>query len=187
MKAVTVAAIQSVFALIATIINASMQAYGLSELNKSKVNNADIETAKKLLLASVIFQFVAAVLMTIVAILIIVNRQKLENHMNKLIYVALFLSGCFLLIGGALGASVAVRLQCYRSDDNVNNAWRMSAITAGVGVTATLSLLLIQSVLRKEKIKSKAYDYLARDKAKRRVRELGEMEVPFKPPVTPDN
>ncbi len=159
-KNTTIALIQSVIALLAILTNASLQSIGLSELNKSLVNNVDVEDAKKLLFTAIMLQFVAAVLMITVFVLLIVYREKLQQHMNKFIYVALTISGLLLLIGGSLGASVAVRLQCYRIDPNVNKAWQMASITSVVGIVGTIVLLLIQVFMQRETIKGAAREYL---------------------------
>ena len=159
-KHTTVALIQSIIALIAILANASFQSIGLSELNKAAKSNLDIEYAKRMLLTSVILQFAAAIMMITVSIVLIFNRQKLQQHMSKLIYFALIISGLLLLVGGSLGATVAVRLQCYRGDPHINKAWQQASISSVIGIVGTIVLLMIQAFTRKEELKGAAREYL---------------------------
>nr|QBK87827.1 MAG: hypothetical protein LCMAC202_01730 [Marseillevirus LCMAC202] len=159
-KHTTIALIQSVFALVAVVVNASLQTNGLLNLNQTNVDNQDIQDAKRFLLAAVIAQFIAAVLMITVAILIIVNKEKLQQQMSKFLYAALIISGLLMLVGGSLGAAAAVRLQCYKADMYVKKAWEMSSITAILGIVGTFILLLIQTFVKRETIKGIARQYL---------------------------
>ena len=191
-KNTTIALTQSVVALLAILINAILQSIGLSELNKSLVNNVDVEDAKKLLFIAIMLQFVAAVLMITVLILLIVYREKLQQHMNKFIYVALIISGLLLLIGGSLGASVAVRLQCYRGDPNVDKAWQRASITSVIGIVGTIVLLLIQVFTQRETIKGAARDYLTHEYIRRPThkpiqRPTHKVQMPNQKPVQMPN
>jgi len=160
MKNTTIALIQSLIALLAILTNASLQSLALAELNKSPLMNADVDDAKKLLLITVILQFVAAILMITATILLIIYRNKFQQHMNKFVYIALVLSGFLLLVGGSLGAAVAVRLQCYRGDPHVESAWQKASISSAIGIVGTILLLIVQAFTRKETIKSAAREYL---------------------------
>ena len=159
-KHTTIALIQSVFALVVVVINASLQTIGLINLNQTTIDNQDIQDAKRFLLGAAIAQFIAAVLMITVAILIIVYKEKLQQHMNKLLYAALVVSGLLMIVGGSLGASAALRLQCYKSDTNVQKAWEMSSITAILGIVGAFIMLLIQAFVKRETIKDIARQYL---------------------------
>ena len=159
-KHTTIALLQSLVGLMAIIANSSLQAIGLSHIRKATHNNPKIKEAERLLLISVVTQFVAAVLMVTALVLILVYRQKFQEHLNTLAYAALILAGVLLLVGGAMGSTVALRLQCYRADPHVNKAWEMATWSAVVGVLGAMMLLFIQTFVKRDSLKEIARNYL---------------------------
>nr|QBK87354.1 MAG: hypothetical protein LCMAC201_02640 [Marseillevirus LCMAC201] len=168
-KHTTIALIQSIFALIVLVINASLQVTGLVHLNQTTLDNQDIKDAKNFLLGAVIAQFIAIILMITVSILIIIYKAKLQLYMSKLLYTALVISGLLMLVSGSLGANAAVRLQCYKNDFYVKKAWEMSSISAILGIGGTFILLLIQAFIKRDTIKDIAREYLTTKVVKKQV------------------
>lgn len=158
MKHTTVAFTQSIIGLILIITMASLQAVALSELNKGTVDNADIKSAKKTLLISVIIQFVAALLFAISFIML--WRTVSSGSQSSVIYGALLVSGSLMVTGGALGSSAALRLQCHKSDANVKKAWKFSTYSAIIGILGSIFLLIIQTFARKEQIAQATHRFL---------------------------
>ncbi len=173
----TIALIQSVIALIVIIINASLQTMALTDLNKSNLTNEDVQYAKRILLIAIIAQFIAAVVMITVIVLILVYRNQLERYISMFVYSSLMLSGALLIVSGGLGATIAVRLQCYRSDPNVEQAWKAATITSVTGIAGALVLLLIQSFVKREKIKGMARQYLVQDAVSQKRPQLPQRTV----------
>ena len=153
MKVTTITLIQTVLALLIVVANAIFQTMSLLSLNKTTNSNADIDQAKKLLFVSIITQFIASLLLVIVAIVIIIYREKFQTHMNALIYFALIVGILLMLTGGSLGATAAFRMQCYRTDINVNSAWKQSMLTVLLGILGTMLTLIIHAFVRRGDIK----------------------------------
>lgn len=155
-----VAITQSVIGLLAILANAGMQTYGLLELNKYKppAPIPDIEEAKKLLLGAILIQFISGILMITALILFSIHREKFTS--NTFSHAILFLAGVLLLVGGSIGSTVSLRLQCYRSDANVAVAWNMATYSAIIGISGAILMLLIQAFVKRKAIKGKALQYL---------------------------
>ncbi len=156
----TVALVQSVIGLLAIITNASLQAYGLGELNKVSTSNAEINDAKNLLMGAILTQFIAAILMIVALVLLVIYRQKFQLYMDNFIYIALILSGLLLIVGGSMGSAVAMRLQCYRSDPHVQQAWATATYSAIIGIVGAIVMLTIQAFVKRDTIKDIAREYL---------------------------
>lgn len=150
----TIALSQSVVALIAIITDATMQAIAISQLNKTGQQNSAVHESKRLLWISVILQIISSLLMIGVFIICIVHREQLKAHMSKLIYASLITSGSLLLIGGGISANVAIRLQCYRQDPYINEAWKQATNSSIIGILGTISLLLMQAYIRKDNLRN---------------------------------
>ena len=160
MSSSTIALIKPILAVCVTILNASIQTYALLSLNKTTIENDDLSRAKKILLASVISQFVAALLLIAVAITVIVHRKKIGEYMSNFIYIGLVIGGLLMLTGGSLGAVAAFRMQCYRSDANVAIAWKWSSWTAVIGILSTMLMLVIQMFVKRKTIRETAIKHL---------------------------
>jgi MFS family permease len=159
-KHTTIATVQSLIGVLAILANAGMQAASLYYLNKTAVKIDDVDGIKKILIGSFVSQFIAAALMITALVMLIRNRKEYEKHMSKIVYGILIISGVLLLVGGSLGATVAMRLQCYRSDPNVEKAWRLCTISAVVGIMGAMIMLVVQGFARRKEIKQQVLRYV---------------------------
>jgi MFS family permease len=167
----TLVILQCLLALLITIFNASLQTASLVNLHKSKTDNADITLAKQYLLGSIIAQFTAGFIMLISLVVIFMNAEKFKEHMSKLIYFMLIVSTLIMFTGGIIGASVSTRLQCYRADKSVNDAWQSSSITAATGVLGFVLILFMQAFMGRQKIKDVVREYLLSEYAKQQLQQ----------------
>jgi len=165
MKNTTIALLQSILAFIIIIVNTGL--YFTVWLNLNKVNltvnneqTENVQKSKNLILISAILHIVFAVIIAIVTVSIVYNKQKLEEHMNILIYLALFLSCILMLASGIVGAIVATNLQCYKTDENIKKAWENASYTAVYGILGVILILLVQAFTRRSEIKLTALNYL---------------------------
>lgn len=166
MKRTNIALLQAFLALMVIIANASLHTMALIELNKmaslKPTDNgyAQIQNCKKILLIAIFVQFVAAVIMIAVSIVIIANKKSLDKHMSKLIYFALFLSGMLMLASGVIGAYVSSQLQCFKYLNHVDKAWNYTVYTAVIGILGVIVILITQAFIRRSSIKAATLRYL---------------------------
>jgi hypothetical protein len=153
MKVTTITLIQSILALLIVFSNAIFQTKALLSLNRATTTNSDLDQAKKLLLISVLTQFIASIILIVITILIIVYWKQYQTHMSKAVYFSLVMGILLMLTGGSLGAVAAFKMQCYRTDLNVNSAWKQSILTILFGLSGTMITLIIHAFIRREDIK----------------------------------
>lgn len=147
--------LQSLVALTSLFTNGGLMAAALIQINKTSVTNPDIDYAKSALIGTMISQFVVGMIMLVAMILLIVYKDKLSEKASKrLINVLMAIAGLTLFSGGAVSATISTRLQCYRSDANVQSAWKSSTISAIIGICCSVLLLAIQAMIKKDSIKN---------------------------------
>jgi hypothetical protein len=156
---VTAAIIQAFFGLTAIIASGALQAYALSEMQKSSLKTSDLDNIKQLLTGTVIAQFIAALIL-LVALIMILARGK-DGDVSGFAYTALIAAGLLLFASGVVSANIAMRLQCYRNDPNIQVAWQMSTYSAIVGIVGSILLLVVQTFVRKDTLRDKALYHLA--------------------------
>lgn len=161
MKHSTVGILQTIVAMLAIIANIGLQITGSIALGKATTDNPDIATAKRILTGSIITQILAVILIGSVLSVIVFAKDAFSGGTSVWIYIALVTAGILLLIGGSLGATVAMKLQCYRSDPNVQKAWQMSTISAVIGIVGAMLMLVVQGFLKREEIKVRVLKQLA--------------------------
>lgn len=168
MQNVTVSLLQVIVIFIMTLVNATLQTIAYRNIKKSQLTNSDITKAAKLLLGSLISQYVTAFVMIAVAAYMIANRNTAlnDNTQKVLVYGFLVLSTSALLTGGVIGASVSTKLQCFRNYNEIEQAWQKSTISATSGILGTVLVLLIQAFIRRDTLKKKALEYMQYERKK---------------------
>lgn len=147
--------LQSLIALTSLFTNGGFMVAGLVQINKTSVANADIDYAKSALIGTMISQFAIGMIMLVAMILLFVYKDKLSEKASKrLINALMAVAGLTLFTGGAVSATISTRLQCYRSDANVQSAWKSSTISAIIGICCSVLLLAIQAMIKKDSIKN---------------------------------
>ena len=149
-----ISTIQAVLVLIVTLLNASFQTYSLQQLRKTAVNDPLIDEAKNILLNTVITQYIIAVFVAIMAFILFAYRHRISESklVNVIVYLGLIVSTVVMFVGGVFGALVASKIQCFKQDKNVHNAWRYSTVSAINGIVGTILVLLVQGFIRRDNI-----------------------------------
>lgn len=149
--------LQSLIAVAGLLTNGSLMASSYVNAGKASVSNDDINYARNALLGTMISQFAVGVILIVAMILMMVYKQNLSDKAhNRLLNTLMTVAGLTLFSGGAVAATISNRLQCYRSDVNIQSAWRASTISAIIGICGSILLLAIQAVLKRDTIKKKA-------------------------------
>jgi len=169
MRNTTFALLQSILAFIALIVTTAFYSTALASLHKvdlppnSESEMSDnIKRSKKILLITIATQIAFALVIAGVSMVIVYNNEKLDKHMTPLIYIALVLSGLLLLASGVVGTIIAVNLQCYKFEKNIENAWTFSTYGAITGVVGSFLMLIMQGFTRRQSIKETALRYLSK-------------------------
>jgi len=154
---------QTFIALALTLTNASLQAYALAQINKADLKDSDLKVSevKNMLLGSVVSQFLTAILLMVIFVLLFVYREKYQKHIGWMIYAGLSISTFLMFVGGVIGATAATRLQCYKKLPHVYEAWRMSMLTGVMGILGTMMIMFVQAFLKRHEIKEQATKLLA--------------------------
>lgn len=157
----TVAYVQTVLILLLISTNAVLQSIALARLNKYEGDNESVAYARKILIASIAVHYITIVFIIACFIIYRMYSKSFEAHMATLTYTLLIFSSIVLISGGSLGATAALQLQCSRSDENIQSAWKMSTISSVIGIVGTVLMLSIQTFIRRNKLKEAARDYIS--------------------------
>ena len=172
MEANTVTSIQIVFIILLIFASAIMQTISLVNVDKASKSTAitadELKKTKDLLLISIIMQFVAVAIFVGVGIYMFTKRATMTKT-GTMLKIG-FIAGVFvLLVGGSIGASAAINLQCSKSDTHLKSAWDMSMISALIGIMGTMLTLVVYALRKRKTITDKARDYLMYDTKKEKV------------------
>jgi MFS family permease len=148
--------IQTVVALLAILVNASLQTRALKHLD----GKPEHTTTERLLVAAVATQFIAAAVIIVVFIGMVVYRDNFRAHHTIAIHVALVMCGLLLLVGGSLGAAVAIRLQCHKDDPELRQAWSLASASAVIGILGAFVLVAAQAIAKRAVVKRVIREYL---------------------------
>jgi hypothetical protein len=156
----TIVLIQCIIVLVCILVNTGLQTAAYSALGRSGVETIeDISSARKTLLWSIILHYITTFFLILATVLLLVHkfsntdRYKLVNEYNSIIVYGILGISCFLLLlTGAVGSNVAVKLQCYKANESINYAWKMATSSGVIGVLGTIFILLIQIFMHKDHI-----------------------------------
>jgi len=130
------------------ILNIVLQILALVALGKA-TSNADITSSQMMLKASTGIQSLFLVITLSLAAFTLFSSMNTD-----FLGIAVLVSGVGILALGSISASVASKLQCYRtSDANVYTAWKWTSMTAISGILGAMLMLVIKVLASRRELK----------------------------------
>jgi len=155
----TVNMMQTTIATTAILANAVLHTIGFSALGKTTSTDPAVASAKKTLMISFIIQYIAVAMMIGSTAFIIIKPNS--PMVNGIAYGSIFVSTGILFFGSILAINTAMKLQCLKTNyPHIETAWKMATISSVIGIIGVLLILLVQAYVHREKIQTRALQYL---------------------------